>query len=518
MGSPVTRKGWIGLIAALRSITLAVALLMLGSIRWSAATVVGARSANYRANWTEAAATAGRVLDRRPDDPEALRLRARGLARLGRGGEAFALDCRLGGERLQAENLFLLAQTLGREGRTILAKAALYAASKLDPNHGETIGSLVAMRHGKGVSASVADRSDRLDAVPSGAALAELVIGLASIKGDAESALDHVLHRDRASFLRIKRPSEARKLLARLNLDAGHGGDALGILDLVVDGADLERNRLLSRAFLVLGDLPKARDALSFAGDFGHENPTAHEPSRYVGSRQCTEFHKEIYQTQQHSGHASTISWGVAVASVPLPKGQVKDPEAPTATHRFERSGDQVRVSADVDGKSLLAWVDYVVSSGRHGMTMISGEESGLHRSLRISYYSGGDFWGLTSGFEPHPDPHRAYIGEALSEESFRNCLNCHTTRFTSERERRRNGPEIADRGIGCERCHGPADHHLRAVASDFPEPAIARPRLATPAQLLNLCGQCRGPDGVIPPRTHGSSGFKPRTCPTAAA
>ena len=155
-------------------------------------------------------------------------------------------------------------------------------------------------------------------------------------------------------------------------------------------------------------------------------------------------------------------------------------------------------MSASIDGNSVSALVDYALGSGHHGMTMLAREASGRHRSLRISYYAGGNHWGLTSGFEPHPSTPEGYIGEPLSEESFRNCLNCHSTRFTSEQDR--GGPEVADHGIGCERCHGPADHHLRAMASEFPQPAIARPRLATPAQRLNLCGQCHGPDGVIPP------------------
>ena len=52
-----------------------------------------------------------------------------------------------------------------------------------------------------------------------------------------------------------------------------------------------------------------------------------------------------------------------------------------------------------------------------------------------------------TSGFEPHPKTPEGYIGEPPPEQSFRNCLNCHTTRFTSESDRK--GPEVADHGIG---------------------------------------------------------------------
>jgi hypothetical protein len=51
--------------------------------------------------------------------------------------------------------------------------------------------------------------------------------------------------------------------------------------------------------------------------------------------------------------------------------------------------------------------------------------------------------------------------------------------------------PEARDRGIGCERCHGPAGNHPAAIAASFPQPAIARPRLAPAARIVALCGEC---------------------------
>jgi cytochrome c len=85
-----------------------------------------------------------------------------------------------------------------------------------------------------------------------------------------------------------------------------------------------------------------------------------------------------------------------------------------------------------------------------------------------------------------------------LSEEGFRACVDCHTTQFAASE--RVPGPEAADHGIGCERCHGPGDNHIRAVESGFPQLAIARPKLATPAQRVALCGQCHSADGETPP------------------
>jgi hypothetical protein len=145
-------------------------------------------------------------------------------------------------------------------------------------------------------------------------------------------------------------------------------------------------------------------------------------------------------------------------------------------------------------------------------MTMLGREVDGRHRSLRISFYTGGKYWGLTSGFEPRPSTPEAYIGELLNEASFRSCLNCHMTRFTSERDR--GGPEVADRGIGCERCHGPGDHHIRAIKANFAEPAIARPSLATPARRIKICAQCHASDGVIPPADPRFIRFQAATLP----
>jgi hypothetical protein len=72
----------------------------------------------------------------------------------------------------------------------------------------------------------------------------------------------------------------------------------------------------------------------------------------------------------------------------------------------------------------------------------------------------------------------------------------------------------VADHGIGCERCHGPGDHHVRAVESGFDQLAIARPKLATPARRLKLCAQCHSTDGVIPPADPRFIRFQATTLP----
>ena len=62
--------------------------------------------------------------------------------------------------------------------------------------------------------------------------------------------------------------------------------------------------------------------------------------------------------------------------------------------------------------------------------------------------------------------------------------------------------PEAADRGIGCERCHGPGGNHLAAVAAHFDDLAIARPSLAPAARITQLCATCHNSDNASIPET----------------
>lgn len=496
-GWPTSRPAWAAIILVTTLVAIGLALLSPVRDLWSGPPLERGLLAYERRDWSAAVTQADRELASDPKSREALRLKARGLARLGNDRESLDILASLGGEHLEAEDLFLAAQDLIRQKRPGLGRAALEAASKLDPRNAETLTALRDPMPGD-------TRIDRLLAIPSGAALAELVLGVAVIDTPGPSAggsgpiLARLLLRDRAEFLKIDTPSAARKLVARLLLDDGRTSEARAWLARVADAADdREANWLLSRVALVEGKHDEANAAVERAGDFGKDTPLALEPSKYVGAKACAECHGTIHQAQRGSRHAKTLDWGDALKAVPYPKVPMKDPEDPKVVHRFDAAGEEVKVSAEVDGKTIRAVIDYVLGSGHHGMSFLAREESGEHRSLRLSYYNAAKKWTVTGGFNPHPTDAESFLGERLSTDVVRSCLNCHTTRFLSESER--NGPEVADKGIGCERCHGPGDHHLRAVDSGFPQLAIARPKLATPVQRMAVCAQCHKANGEIP-------------------
>ncbi len=502
------------LISVSAAVALGIAFLSPLRERWSGPPLEQGRLAYDRRDWSSAVSLAERQLAREPENREALRLKSRGLARVGKDREALAVVASRGGAGLEAEDLFLTAEGLIRRKSAALGRAALEAANRLDPKHAETLAALRDLQRSREPLNPADSRIDRLLAVSDPQALSELVIGLAAIESESSGPiLARLLRRDRAEFAAIASAADARKLVARLLLDDGRTGEARAWLAGRPSlSSDPEANWLLSRAALVEGAHDEANAAVERSGDFGKATPIAHEPSRYVGAKTCAKCHGTIYHAQQNGNHASTFAAGESLKKLPYPAGPFKDPVEPKVVHRFDPSGEDVKVSAEVDGKLIKAVVDYALGSGHHGFSLLAREESGSHRSLRLSYYNAGKTWGVTGGFNPHPTDPESFLGERLPTDTFRACLNCHTTRFLSEEER--TGPEAADRGIGCERCHGPGDHHVRAVDSGFPQLAIARPKIASHAARMALCAQCHRANGEIPPSDPRFVRFQSTTLP----
>ncbi|HEX8952834.1 MAG TPA: cytochrome c3 family protein, partial [Polyangia bacterium] len=91
-------------------------------------------------------------------------------------------------------------------------------------------------------------------------------------------------------------------------------------------------------------------------------------------------------------------------------------------------------------------------------------------------------------------------------------CVECHVTGGQPRLDARSGVPEsrVAELGIACEACHGPAAQHVAANASPWrrtrlhgssaADPTIVNPARLSPARAAEVCGQCHGiacpPDG----------------------
>ncbi len=243
---------------------------------------------------------------------------------------------------------------------------------------------------------------------------------------------------------------------------------------------------------------------LALAGDFGHGPLTSPEPAPFIGSKRCGECHRFLYHQQQRaSRHAQTLRLGADLRDVPLPSRAVADPHFPGLSHSFTRiSADRIEIKSRIADRAIGAIIEYAVGSGRHGITMVAKDEQGIDRELRVSYFGEGQTWGETKGITAPPREPGDQIGLALAPKPLRHCLHCHSTWFGAVDISRSapKGPEALDRGIGCERCHGPGLNHIKAVESGFAQAAIALSARSPSNAKLQSCTECHASDGSIEP------------------
>jgi hypothetical protein len=143
-------------------------------------------------------------------------------------------------------------------------------------------------------------------------------------------------------------------------------------------------------------------------------------------------------------------------------------------------------------------------------LTLVGHDPQSQPIEYRLSLYPDHVGWDVTTGQSAQPGEHAAlYQGRSLSADDLRRCVSCHTTNphaiLTA------TGPESTDSAIGCERCHGPGEHHVRVVSSKTFDPtrntdlAIARPSVAFGAPIVGLCAECHSPTKTGVTLTPGS-------------
>ena len=188
---------------------------------------------------------------------------------------------------------------------------------------------------------------------------------------------------------------------------------------------------------------------------------------------------------------------------MPLPSKPVPDPMIPSISHSFSRkSDDRIELETRAEHRVFRAIVEYAVGSGRHGITMLAKDEEGIDRELRISYFGEDQSWGETKGIDFAPRDAGDHIGMGMGRKMVNHCLSCHTTWFRSVGPAPSGvpGPERDDRGIGCERCHGPGLNHSKAAESGFAELAIGLASKTPSRERLKSCAECHAADGSITP------------------
>ena len=499
------RSRWFLILCAVVAVLGVGAWFRIGNVRDGRIDRLGQGELAYRrGDWRGAEARARLLLKTKPSDSEALRLLARAAARQGRNEPAEAIYRRLGTGFMEAEDFFLLGRGLLLRGQVGPALASLGAARDAQPDHAETLDALSRHWVETRTMSEAVDAAERLIEQPGWEVRAGVRLGRLRAEmfdpAGAARVLAAALARDPKLNGADMDPPAATRLLARCDLQAGRPVEARArIQDAYGRGLDAESSWLLSRALLQEGRAAEAASALEAAGGFGASDPLIREPAPFVGAASCAPCHPAEFRSQQSSRHSRTLRRRADLESLPWPDRVIPDADNPRVVHRFSRVGDGVEAVTTVDGSAFRAVVEYALGANHQGRSFLGREGNGRVRELRVSQYPHAPEWGRTMEHPAIPPDEPGYLGRPLTAEAARKCLGCHATNFRAAREPD-GRPEGRDHGIGCERCHGPGGNHIPAITAHFPEPAIARPRLASAAQVVALCGEChRAPNKTTP-------------------
>jgi tetratricopeptide (TPR) repeat protein len=452
-----------------------------------------------RGEWNIAAELARGRLKADDNDKVALRLLARSLVQLGRDSSAMAVYSRLGQDSLAADDFYLLGIALTRTGdpRGIKVWEQAHIAA---PNHPEILFELTRayLKDDRLVDAAVTAR--QLAECPGWKSQADSLLGTIELAHDnPDGALTfwrQVLERktaEKGTDSAVIAPKELARILLRTHQPAEA---RLQLEQILSSESSAECFWLLSRAYLNLGLKTKALATWQKSGSFRDDNPLMSEPSSFIGSKRCAECHSAIFQSQQNSRHAHTFFRASELGNLILPPSSLPDPGGQEkVTHTLKKvNGRQLQQETHVENQVYSAIVEYALGSGDRGLTLVGRGDKGRAFELRLSRYRSatGSPWDVTSGHIRHPHDSMLYLGEPLSEDDVRRCLNCHVT--SAQAVFQSSGPGSSDQGIGCEKCHGPGENHILAVEADFPDLAIIDPRMASGSPIVALCAQCHSP------------------------
>jgi Flp pilus assembly protein TadD len=214
----------------------------------------------------------------------------------------------------------------------------------------------------------------------------------------------------------------------------------------------------------------------------------------YVGDEACAGCHG--WHAENYHRHPMGRSFAPAsqVGSLDRYDAAAHNPfERPGRLFSVERRGEAVfhkEVVRGPQGRPLAeieAEVHYAVGSGARGRSYLVNRDGYLFESP-ISWFSQKGSWDVSPGFEAEPNFERPIIVQ---------CLFCHANDAAPvEHTLNRYRPPIF-RGwaIGCERCHGPGDLHVRRrqAGEDPPGPddTIVNPARLEPALREAVCEQC---------------------------
>jgi tetratricopeptide (TPR) repeat protein len=216
---------------------------------------------------------------------------------------------------------------------------------------------------------------------------------------------------------------------------------------------------------------------------------------RYVGDEVCSRCHAAL--AAAYRKHPMSRSLAPVSVAEPLEGYDLASHnpfEAQGFHYQVERRGQQVfhkETLLNAADKVLIetkAEVQFALGSGIRGRSYLVSHDGYLFQSP-ISWFTQGSRWDLAPGYEAKNN----HFNRPITA----NCLNCHANRaeLVPDTINHFRLPIFQGYAIGCERCHGPGEVHVRereshAEVKGFDD-TIVNPSRLDPVLREGVCQQC---------------------------
>lgn len=243
--------------------------------------------------------------------------------------------------------------------------------------------------------------------------------------------------------------------------------------------------------------------------------PIAVADDEYVSSDTCRACHPDQYSTWSGSYHRTMTQ----VATPEAVQGDFDDAviEFMGQKHHFRREGDRFVVNLQVDPGSVMATqlkeqglptdhlrLPVTMTTGSHHMQAYwtPTQEGRLLGQVPFVYLFEEQRWIPRTASFLQPPTHAPPPDETGRWNA--SCIRCHATHGRPREDNSgRLDTHVAEFGIACESCHGPAGHHVRTNRDPLrryrlhvgggSDSTITNPSRLSAHLSSQVCGQCHG-------------------------
>lgn len=225
--------------------------------------------------------------------------------------------------------------------------------------------------------------------------------------------------------------------------------------------------------------------------------------TQFMGNASCEACHKRIFNSYKETGMGKSYyppskeniieKFDISTPLNTSNQSVVYDSAFNYSYFPFWKKDSMYIMEFRLNGKDTLykriEKIDFIVGSGHQTRSYILVRND-YHYEVPITWYVSKGIWDLSPGYEKGGN---ARFSREIGEE----CMACHTGNFEFVQGSKNRFRKV-DMGIDCERCHGPAEEHIKRMQAEDEvdvskeiDYSIVNPKKLPIQAQFDVCQQC---------------------------